>query len=285
MPPPPLTYVFPPDETARRGWVRVLSAISVRARGLARRSREPAAESIHDLRLLIKRVRALLWFARPALAAPVAERARTRLRRAARLLAGQRDRAVMQATLEKLAKKASDDRDRAAVAHVFRSLVQDPAAGGAGEKSPRSTLRKAVGILCRAVDELKRRAADRAGWPSPGKRLAKAFHATRKAGKKARRTGKDTDFHAWRKKTKTLLYQLELTQAEPGGRMARVLKRVANLQDTLGAYHDCVVVEEQLRRMLPLPLAARRVADLLGKRKVHLRKRACPIARRLDASI
>jgi CHAD domain-containing protein len=282
MSPSPLAYTFPPHEKTSHGFARVLRAISARGRGLTRRLREPA-ESIHEARLLIKRVRALLWFARPALDVSAYARARTRLRQAARLLADQRDLAVTQATLEELARNASSARDRAALAHLFRSLVRNRATG----EAPRETLKKAVGILCQSVDAIKRSAAGRPAWPSPSKRLAKAFRATRRAGKKARRTGEDADFHGWRKKAKTLLYQLELTQAKPGRRMARTMKRVAKLQDTLGAYHDCVVVEDQLRdtqRALPLPSAARRAAGMLEKRKAHLRERACRIARRLDAS-
>ena len=135
--------------------------------------------------------------------------------------------------------------------------------------------------------EIKRSAAKGAEWPSPSERLGKAFRATRQAGKKARRTGKDADFHEWRKKAKRLLYQLELTQAGTGRRRARALKRVGTLQDNLGADHDGVMVEGQLRlkrRMLPLPSSARRVLRLLAKRKARLRKKACKIARRVETS-
>jgi CHAD domain-containing protein len=241
-------------------------------------------ELIHEGRLLIKRVRALLWFAHPTLSLAAYARARARLRRAAGLLADQRDLAVMQVTLEQLARKASKARDRAALAQILRSLVRNSAAGEAPEKALRQTLQKAMGILRQSVDEIQRGAAGRAAWPSPSERLAEAFRATRQAGKKARRTGKDADFHEWRKKAKRLLYQLELTQAGPGRRMARAMKRVGKLQDKLGAHHDGVVVEDRLRRLLPVPSSARRVLRLLEKRKARLHRKACEIARRLDAS-
>jgi CHAD domain-containing protein len=104
----------------------------------------------------------------------------------------------------------------------------------------------------------------------------------RKSGKKARHTGRDADFHAWRKKAKRLFYHLELTQAKPERRMVRAMKRAGKLQDTLGAYHDCVVIENQLRQMLPLSPDARRVAGLLEKRKGRLRKKACAVSRQID---
>jgi CHAD domain-containing protein len=230
---------------------------------------------IHEGRLLIKRVRALLGFARPALDPSVSRRTRARLRKASGLLAALRDVAVTQTTLEELGQKALKASDRAALVQIFRSLAGNPADGEEPEKERRLTLQKAMGILCRSVGEIRRSAAGSATWPSPSERMAKAFHATSLARKKARRTGKDTDFHAWRKKAKRLLYQLELTQAEPGRRIARVMKRVGKLQNKLGIYHDCAVVEEQLRlkrQMAPLPSSARRVLRLLKKRKASLRR-------------
>lgn len=282
MPTPPLVYAFQSDEKIRDGFVRILGEISVCGRDLTLRSRKPMGELIHEGRLLIKRVRALIWFARPVLDSAVHARARTRLRKAAGLLADQRDLEVTQATLEKLAQKASiDARDWAALVRTFRSLVCDSAAGGAPRKALRQLLQKAMGILSRSVAEIKRSVAGRAAWPSPSDRVAEAFRATREAGKKARRSGKDVDFHEWRKRAKRLLYQLELSQVEPGKRKARVIKRVAKLQDKLGAYHDSVVVESRLRQMIPLTSSSRRVLRLLEKRKALLRKRAEKIARRM----
>jgi CHAD domain-containing protein len=277
-----LSYVFERDEEVKEGFVRVLGGISARGQILTQASHEPTGELIHEGRVLIKRMRALLWFARPALSDAAYTRARTRLRKAAGLLADQRDLAVTQATLEKLGHKGRPGaRDQAALAEVFQSLVRDSAAGGATEEALRQMLQKAMKILRQSADEIKRSIAARASWPSRCERLKKAFRAMRKAGKKARRGGKDTDFHEWRKKAKGLLYQLELTQAEPGREMARVMKRVEKLQDKLGAQHDAVVVVERLRKVAPLSGAVRRVLGLLEKRKARLRKRACKIARRV----
>ena len=238
---------------------------------------------IHEGRLLIKRTRALLWFARPALGLAAYTRVRTRLRRAAGLLADQRDLSVARATLEKLARKASlNARDRTALAQVFRDLVRHSAASQASEKELRQMLKKAMDCLSRAVDEIQRNAAVGTAWPSPCERIRKAFRANRKAGKRARRTGKDADFHEWRKKAKRLLYQLELTQAEQDRRLARAQKWIWKLQDKLGSYHDGAVVEERLRQALPLSASARRVLRLLEKRKTLLRKKACKIAANLE---
>ncbi|MCE0524029.1 MAG: CHAD domain-containing protein [Methylacidiphilales bacterium] len=275
---PALTYAFLPHEEIRRGFVRILGEIPACGRDLARRSRKPAGELIHEGRLLIKRMRALLWFARDAVGFAAYAHARAQLRSAAALLSDQRDLGVTRATLEQLARKVLNPRDRTAVRQVARRLVGKATAGGVSAKALREELHKAMTILDRSADEIQRSATDRAAWPSPSERLAKAFRATRQAGKRARRTGKDTDFHEWRKKAKRLLYQLELTQPEPGRQMARVKKRVEKLQSILGDYHDGVVAGSRLRQMIPVPASARRVVLLLEKRKARLRKKACKLA-------
>jgi CHAD domain-containing protein len=277
MPTPSMTCAFGAHEKTKKGFARMLGEIAALGQVLARPSREPVGELIHDGRVLIKRARALLWFARPALSPAAHTRARARLRKAAGFMAEQRDFMVTQATLEDLASKAApDSRDRAAleeiIQHLLRLSPEEP------EKKLRQSLRKAMGILHKSANDLKRSAARGDGWPSPCNRVEKALRGLRRAGKRARMTDSDIDFHEWRKKAKRLFYLLELAEAGLGRRMARARKRVEKLQDTLGAYHDGVVVEDRLLRMVPLSIAARRVLRLLKRRKARLRKKACKIA-------
>ena len=161
----PFAFAFQPHEKIRDGFCPPDWGDFGPGRDLTR-SRESADELIHEGRLLIKRARALLWFARPALGPAAHTRTRARLRKAAGLLADQRDLAVTRTTLEQLARKApSRARDRAALAQIFRSLVLSSTAGGAFEKALRQMLQKAMGILRRSVAEIKRSATGRAAWP------------------------------------------------------------------------------------------------------------------------
>src|SRR5260221_6531252 len=120
----PFAYAFEPDEPVARGFGRVLEQMALEARRLPRRSRGDMAKSIHNGRILIKRLRALLWFARPALAPAAMAKARARLRRASRLLAAPRDQAVMRSTLGKLARKNTEPRDREALVRASRALTR-----------------------------------------------------------------------------------------------------------------------------------------------------------------
>ena len=178
-------------------FARILRRIAAHAQSLAGDSRYSSEEAIHEVRLLIKRVRALLWFARPSLAKTVETDAKTQLRKAAHLLSGHRDVKAAQSTFEKLLEEVDSTRARAAVEKTSQALRER---NGAPEENWRETVQKAVKVFCAEVDDFAKAVEHTAKWPSATKRTEKAFRAMRKTGKKARRTLSDPDFHAWRKK-------------------------------------------------------------------------------------
>ena len=270
------TFAFRPHEKIHEGYIRVLRKISSMAEARGKNSKVPVTESIHDVRVFIKRLRALLWFALPALPEGVEKQVRELLRTAARSLAGQRDLAVTQTTLEKLARTKKPGK-RVAVARVARHLSL--AADETAEKAQRNQTRKAAGILGVAIRKIIAHIGDDAKWPVTSEQMKKAVQATHMAGKKALRTKTDIAFHAWRKKAKRLLYLTELT-----GSHDRVItqKRLNKLQQYLGDDHDCVMATKRLQAA-PVPGSdRRRVAKLLLQREARLRKKARKIARRMD---
>ena len=277
-------YAFQPHEEPRHGFMRVLGEIADRAQILTTRSCEPRVELIHQGRLLFKRLRALLWYGRPALSHAAYTRVRTRLRHAAGLLSDLRDLAVARETLEELGRKShARARHQAAIAHVLRVLPDHSTAGRKEQIAMRRTLKKAMMMLRQSVSEIKRSAVKGNAWPNPAKRVEKAFLAMRQAEKEAGRTEGDADFHTWRKKAKTFLYLLELTHSKPNCRMASFMSRVGKLQSALGDYHDDVVVEERLRHMTPRTSPARHVILLLARRKTASRKKLGKLAQGIDA--
>jgi CHAD domain-containing protein len=278
----PLVFAFQPEEKVQQGVVRLLGEISASSIALVHRSKVSIGEAVHDGRLLIKRLRALLWFARPALGPTAYDRVRSQLRQAAGLLAGQRDLAVTRTTLENLAQKAPDNRDRASVHDVFRSAAGRSTFRRENERTLHLALKRSMRVVARSAEEVQCIAVGRTEWPEPTKRVKKAFSAMRKAGEQARETGRDIDFHTWRKKAKKLVYQLELTQSQLGPRKRHAARQVAKLQEKLGDFHDRVIAQDRLRQMEPFPPPANRVLDLLNKNKRHLQRQVRRIARKLE---
>jgi len=275
---PPLSYALHADEKISHGFFRVLGEICARAKSLPDAS-EPMPELIHEGRVLIKRMRALLWFAHPALDDAAYAQAKADLRKASSILSGQRDLKVMQTTLEKIAKKTSKEKERVALKDSLESLKQGGATNEAD--SQRGKLKRAATILCHLSTLMKKSTAKTAKWPSPSKRLKKAFRMVCEAEKKAESSGEDTAFHTWRKKAKRLFYELQLTESQSAKPKRRILKDADELQDTLGHHQDCVVVVSKLCGLnIPAP-AKGRVVKLLKTRKKKLRRKSRKLARHL----
>jgi CHAD domain-containing protein len=279
---PPEAFTLSWHKQSADSFARVLRRIATHAQSLSGDARVSTEEAIHEVRLLIKRVRALLWFARPSLARTVETEARAQLRKAARLLAGHRDIKAAQSTFEKMLKEVDSDRARKAVETTSRAILSRN--GAPGENS-RQAIEKAVKVLCTELEDFAQAVERSAKWPSATKRTEKAFRAMRKTGKKAQRTWSDTDFHAWRKKAKRLLYLLELRDGDPTSREKRLLESVDKLQSTLGDDHDCVVAAQQLPAPPDARAEARAVSKLLGERQRRLRKKSRHLARRIYAEI
>jgi CHAD domain-containing protein len=276
------SFALQPDENIERGFVRVLGQLALQGRRLTQHAPGSISESVHDTRVLIKWLRALLWFAGPAFSSSEMNRAKSHLRRASHLLAAQRELAVMRSILIRLAQKSENSAYRKALARIANAEDSQQAS----TEEPDRSLRQAMAILLTTIKQFERRAKSKSRWPSCFDRLAQAFLDLQKSGKKALNGDDATQFHDWRKKAKRLLYQLQLTQAVPGKRMARTIKRVDKLQEKLGDYHDCVIAQDRLRKNPPFevpPLVVRRTVDLLEMRKHHLRKEARQIARHIKS--
>src|SRR3974390_1492550 len=112
------SFAFKPGEKVDRGFVRVLGRLAIQARRIRQHAHGNLSESIHNTRVLIKWLRALLWFASPALSSSEINRAKSHLRKAAHLLAAQRELDVMQSMLENLPRKTANSAHRKALARI-----------------------------------------------------------------------------------------------------------------------------------------------------------------------
>ena len=143
---------FHPDEKVARGFVRVLGEMVIQARILARPSRRTSVESVHDMRLLIKRLRALLWLASPAFASSALHQSKSRLREASHQLAAQRELVVMRAILEGLARETGKAADRKTLLRLAHAQSSQSAITAKVEP-----LRQAAAIVLKTINELDRK--------------------------------------------------------------------------------------------------------------------------------
>jgi CHAD domain-containing protein len=276
----PFPYAFSPKRPARREFVRVLARISTR---LAKLEKQPEGnvETVHEIRTLIKLLRTLLWFAKPAFPPTTSAYAKVEFKKAAGLLSRRRDATAIQATLKDLADEATAPEQRQAVERATRLLASRRLETNNGAVSPHPE-REAIVLVQKTIRHLTHAASAAMSWKSPDKRLAKARVRTVAAQETAKKNPTPIHLHEWRKKAKRLLYLLQVLHAAPKKKTKRAIKRIDKLQHRLGDHHDSVVLEERLTRGFPAQSARpafKPVFELLAARERRLRKKAEKVAR------
>jgi len=244
-------YALRHRESLRPGLIRILNTMGRDARKLSEMPENELGESIHGLRILIKRLRAYMWFLRPALGKSLYAKSNYKLSKAAQRLSSARDLHAVASALTKAAAPQTDEKHLQALSHVSRAFALQTAT--AQESTPKvQPLDEVADSIIQSISQLVKIAKENADkWPHSAHRIKKAFNQTRKAMKKSLRR-KDVRFvHEWRKKAKRLFYLLQLTARLPHANKPDCLNEVDELQETLGNFQDTVVAENHLRKSPP----------------------------------
>jgi CHAD domain-containing protein len=235
------------------GALESIDAIEARA--------DPAA--VHDVRTRMKRLRAVVRMARPAMG-DAYRRENREFRDVARQLGAARDAQVVVSTFDKILGWASPDVDSRTFADVRARL---------GERALEAT--KELEETAEERSESARRslldARDRVpDWPidalAPGdvvKAVARNYKQGRRALDEADATRTAEAFHEWRKRAKYGWYHLQILRP-----VAPILMRATSdasheLSTVLGDHHDLVVFSDILQSG-PAGIDDRSVRDLIA---------------------
>jgi CHAD domain-containing protein len=238
--------------------------------------------AVHDVRLAIKRFRALLRLTRAGGGEEFFKAHDKSLREAAERLAPTRDAHVAARTLGQLREKSLAPEDRAALKSVQeRFRVKSP---GVTAAKLRLALREASRSLREAARAWGARPTSGRGWGlvEPGFRKMCRQYLARMD--RALASGRDLDFHEWRKRAKFLGYQARMIRPIWPKRLVKLEKRLDKLQEILGADHDLSVLKGLLRthpEMCATPAEKRRVLACLRKASGLLRRQAKTASRRV----
>lgn len=226
-------------------------------------------DAIHDIRVLMKRLRGLLRLYAVAGQRAEADQLNPLLRDVAGAFAGQRDAHVLAETLLQLTHSASKPVAMRLLA--IRDGLQDDSV--AAEDPDVSAL---VNELAWAQQQWNAWFVDQDD-DSLLDALARHYRRNRKQGREALRLRDREVLHDWRKRVKYLHYQLcALPDAE--ARFDGLLQRTRKLGSLLGKVHDLDVLADYLEQQHGYDSDIRR---LLAKRRTRLVKKIRRLYRRL----
>ncbi|HEY8583443.1 MAG TPA: CHAD domain-containing protein [Capillimicrobium sp.] len=240
-------------------------------------------KAVHQARKSLKKTRALLRLARPALGNKAYARENAALRDAARLLSGTRDADVLRATTAALAERY--------VGHVpaatFEALETAFAAQVVAERATAdgsAPAAEAAAMIVAARERLP-------SWPLDAARPKDLIAALRRtyARGQAQLAAVDAQpsveaIHDWRKRVKDLWYQQRLLHDAWPCVLSAQAEEAGKLGEMLGDDHDLAVLVERLRDpALPVAADLGPVVDAAEARRAELLDEALRLGARLYA--
>jgi CHAD domain-containing protein len=230
-------------------------------------------EELHQHRVAVRRLRALLRAGRPMIDHEWADELRDELRWLGAALGEVRDLDVLLEHLEDEAAELEPD-DAQAFAPVLAVL--------ANRREAARALMLAELRDPRYIRLLERLERDLAYPPEAGKAVkpkaiaAAEFRGLRKARRRLGSDPDDHELHKLRIKVKRARYAAELAMPSRGAKARRFVKHAKRLQDVLGDHQDSVVAAERLRELAVATGDARAAlsAGIVVTRQVERREAA-----------
>jgi CHAD domain-containing protein len=195
------------------------------------------AEPVHDLRVAVRRLRALLRSARPMIVAEWADRMREELDWLGRALGPLRDLDVFSEHL-RAESAALPDADHASLGPAFAALETDRAAARADALAALGSERYLA-----LLDELASPPPLVESTETLAAAAGSQLRKLRKTMRRADASAPDELLHKARIRAKRLRYLAEALG------VARVVRRAKEFQDVVGEHQDAVVAEQRLRAL------------------------------------
>jgi CHAD domain-containing protein len=203
------------------------------ARAVARRAEVDPEESVHEFRKSIRRARAVVALLRPALGARSAAGLARELKRAFAETGAFRDADVLLATLRLV---AVDDPALPAIEEALgRERARDGSVAAALEAGSR--------ILRPLADALRVTLPESFSMDDLARGLSRSVRRVQETLTRAAESGRDADFHEWRKRVKELRYQLEMLASSGSAALKHREKALAALAEELGETTDLILLD------------------------------------------
>ena len=219
----------------RNALVRAFEAAAQDARDAVAAVDQSAPAAVHASRKALRRARAILGLVNRAL--PKSERRAVKgaLQEARRALSTVRDHAVAPETLATL---PLSDEDRATANRVLATAAEAmPATAEIKQLLAESAARAAA-----QAEALQAALPHEVAWDVVADGVRDTYAEARHALRAAKRS--KAWFHTWRRRSKELVYQLELIAQHAGPRLAAIHSEMCGVTDTLGPAVDLIMVRD-----------------------------------------
>lgn len=202
--------------------------------------------AIHDARVCVKKVRAVLRLIRDSLGKEIYQEEDIAYRDLARTLSKVRDGAAMLEVIDKLSERFSEQLAADAFANVRGPLKR-------AKKARQQDRAKAIRAAARSLREARKRIET---WPAVGhhKSLTAGLKRVFKKGRATLQAAYDDPgvdgFHEWRKQVKHLLYQTRVLRPLWGKVMKTLNAQLKTLSEYLSEDHDLAILREKIADQL-----------------------------------
>lgn len=228
-------------------------------------------EAVHDIRVLMKRLRGLLLLYRDAGRKDVVAQLSPVLRDVARTFAAQRDSHVLADTLRGMIGQASKP-----VGRQLKDIVGElerQTADVAPDLSPEQLAADLVWVRSQWHEHLA--SVDEKDML---RSLARHYRRNRRQGREALRLRDKAILHDWRKRVKYLYYQLCALPSSQGESQSKDMEALRSLGSLLGKIHDLDVLADYLKSE---GHHHQQISRLVAKRRARLVKKVRRLYKRL----
>ena len=226
------------DETElRRVLVAEFAAAAEAARDAAG-NEQNITTAVHEFRKALRRSRAVLSLVSSALPKSERRAIRRALRDARRALGTARDHAVAPDTVDVLP-LGIEERETAS------EIVRSSAEAMPPVPEIKQLLAEGAARAAAQVEALEAALPQTVKWSTVEKGIRGTYRDARSARKNAKRSRRS--FHAWRRRSKELGYQLELLAGYAGMRASELAREVEGVTDTQGPAVDLLMLRDFVR--------------------------------------
>ena len=248
-----------------------------------RRIGDPRSDAaIHRARRRVKKIRAVIRLVRPALGGTF-QPINKRLRETVDLLAPVADGQGVVEALDRLSEKYQDGFAAATLATFRAGLVEREARADRQAKVDR-VLQRVSAALRDERERVKKWKLKGASFKPLARSLETSCRAARKAMAATIAHPTTDNFHLWRRRVKDHWFHVRLLKARCGNRLLAYERRLEQLDDCLGEYHNFALLGAivMAETSVPRPEGARRLR-IIKKHQGELRRQAYALGRRIYA--